>query len=294
MARWDPPVSVENNEHVGRRLFDEPMLAGASDQPRYAGLLLTNFEENRSDEYSLDRLGKSSIDSRVVAYLKPKAEVAGRTFRKPKSFGGWAVLPARELVNARKRPNLTVIASPINDEEPNDNKYHAHVCRPQNLEPYFMALHLRHLFQTYGTLKSVCDDSRLRSWFSRLFDSALRPQSTFQRSWSMIWSSRRCCPPDRINDDRFHARGRAPAPPGSGTVIEGCGEFELYSGARCLFPHPPSPRLIPPPQIATASPAPRDRARRSAPAPPCAPHRAIAAATRSPFRKDRSRSRSRR
>jgi hypothetical protein len=86
MARWDPPANVGDNEHVGRRLFDEPLLVGARDQPSFSGLLLSHFE-TRGDEYLLDRLGKSSVDRRVGAYLMPKAEAAGHTFRNPKRGG---------------------------------------------------------------------------------------------------------------------------------------------------------------------------------------------------------------
>lgn len=60
-------------------MFDEPMLAGSAGQPSYTGLLLTHFEETRGDDYSIDRLGRSSIDKRVVNYVKPRAEAAGRS-----------------------------------------------------------------------------------------------------------------------------------------------------------------------------------------------------------------------
>jgi hypothetical protein len=170
MARWDPPANVDNNEHLGRRLFDEPMLTGTSDQPSFAGLLLTHFEENRGNEYSLDRLGRSSVDRKVISYLKPRAQTAGNTFRKPNCFNGWAVLPARHLLNARRPPSLAVIASPIYEAAPNDNIYHAHVLRPNSMDPTHMALHLRHLFTNYGTVETVLRErrgSRL-AWFLSL------------------------------------------------------------------------------------------------------------------------------
>jgi hypothetical protein len=81
MARWDPPANVDNNEHLGRRLFDEPLLTGASDQPSFKGLLLTHFEESRDDEWWLDRLGRSSADRKVISYLTPRAQAAGSTFK---------------------------------------------------------------------------------------------------------------------------------------------------------------------------------------------------------------------
>jgi hypothetical protein len=163
MARWDPPDSVGSNEHIGRRLFDEPMLVGTSDQRSFAGLQLTHFEETRDNEYSLDRLGRSGVDRKVVAYLKPRAEDAGRSFKKAKTFGGWAVLAARELINARKAPCLPVIASPIDGPEPRDNKFHAHVCKPVDMQATHMALHLRHLFVTYGRVEAIPPTARDQS-----------------------------------------------------------------------------------------------------------------------------------
>ena len=155
MAKWTPPPVVGNNEHVGRRLFDEPMLAGAKEQPSFQGLLLSHFEETRGDEYSLDRLGNSGIDRRVVGYLRPRADAAGKTSRKPKRFDGWAALRAQELVQARKPPTLSVISSPVVAPDPNDNIYHAHVCRPAATTPHLMALHLRHLFSAYGNVERI-------------------------------------------------------------------------------------------------------------------------------------------
>lgn len=167
MARWEPDASIRDNEHVGRRLFDEPMLAGAMDQRPYDGLKLTNFEETRDLDYSLDRLGQSSVDRRVVGYLKPRAEAAAKdNYHKPKTFNGWAVLRARELINARVDPKLPVIASPVLDAEPDDNKYHAHVRRPQDMQPRYMALHLRDLFGRFGKLESVSKQNR--SWIDWL------------------------------------------------------------------------------------------------------------------------------
>jgi hypothetical protein len=149
-------------------LFDEPLLAGATDQPSFAGILVSHFEETRGNDWSLDRLGKSSVDPRVVTYLKPRAEAAGRTFRKPKPFDGWFVLPARALTGVYRPPKLQVIASPIVEPEPNDNKYHAHVCKPPDMDQAWMALHLRHLFTTYGKPEYVRRDGTPRSLVSRL------------------------------------------------------------------------------------------------------------------------------
>lgn len=146
------------------------MLVGTADQPSFAGLKLTHFEETRGSEWSLDRLGKSGIDRKVVAYLKPRAESAGETFRKPKSFDGWAVLPVRELTKPRKPPTLPVMASPITNQAPNDNIYHARTLKPQHMEAAYMALHLRHLFTTYRRVEKI--KTAQSSWLSYLLGLA--------------------------------------------------------------------------------------------------------------------------
>ncbi|MEW9838618.1 hypothetical protein ABUE29_25955 [Mesorhizobium sp. ZMM04-4] len=143
------------NEQIGRRLFEEPMLRGAAGQPNFSGLRLNHFEETRGNEVSLDRLGATGIDRKVSTYLRHRADLAGQTFSKVKQFDGWAVVPAKELAEARKDPKLPVTSSPISGVEPNDNAYHAHVLRPNTLSPYLMALHLKHIFTSYGKVHSV-------------------------------------------------------------------------------------------------------------------------------------------
>ena len=169
MVRWTPTASIGKNEHVGRRLFDEPALLGATDQPPIMRLLLTNFEETRSDEYSLDRLGASSVDRKVLRYLMPRALAAANAYTKPKAFDGWAWVPARKLMEAEKKPDLMVVASPI-PEDPtllekdlNGNRFHAHACRPVNMDETYMAYHLRHLFETYGNVERTRRGQE-RSW----------------------------------------------------------------------------------------------------------------------------------
>jgi len=179
MARWIPPSDrIDRNEHIGRRLFDEPMLVGAVDQRSFAGLLLSHFEETRDDELSLDRLGRSSVDSRVVNFLRPLGATAAVAFRSSKRFDGWAVLPAHRLTGAVREVVLPLKPSP----EPN-NPYHAHVDT-QGLfaaEPsrhYFIALHLRYLFTGPGSSVHRASDktrpgflwrvsSAVREWLSK-------------------------------------------------------------------------------------------------------------------------------
>ena len=153
MAQWNPPNRVGLNEQIGRRLFDEPMLKGAGGQPSFSGIAITHFEETRDDGVSLDRLGASGIDRKVARYLQPRAEADAQKRTKPRRFDGWAVLPAKELINARRDPKLPIVVSPIDEPEPNDNLYHAHVERPEGFSPYTMALHLRYLFTQYGRIE---------------------------------------------------------------------------------------------------------------------------------------------
>jgi hypothetical protein len=174
MAKWVPAADVEANEPIGRRLFDEPLLVGTAGQPSFRGLLVTHFEEARDDEISVDRLGKTGIDKRVTAFLKPRADSAGGKFRKPKTFNGWVVLPAQELRKVRDRPGLQIVPSPINDPAPNDNPYHAHVRRPSNMDSMVTALYLRHLFTTYGKVEPVNPGQAKRSWWAGAIDQVQR------------------------------------------------------------------------------------------------------------------------
>lgn len=149
MARWSPADIVEKNEHIGRRLFDEPKLVGVRDQPSFSGLAVHQFEENRGVEYSLDRLGRTGLDRGVLAYLTPRANDHAGIFKKPKRFDGWVYAPARILAGAKEYP-LPVSSSPVLEPGLKENLYHAHVCRPVELSPRMMALHLRQIFEDYG------------------------------------------------------------------------------------------------------------------------------------------------
>jgi hypothetical protein len=178
MARWAPAADqpIGNTERIGRRLFDEPLLAGAGDQKTFAGLDLRNFEETRSREVSLDRLGRSGIDKAVIRYLQPRAVAAGTKFRTAKQFAGWAFLPARDLSQSRSGFGATsLVPSPIEGQDLEENVYHAHVLKPEGMHHYIMALHLRHLFATYGQICPVETRSsrlaKMQSWWRNLFKS---------------------------------------------------------------------------------------------------------------------------
>ena len=116
MATWKPQIQGEvgQNEPLGRRLFEEPLLAGTPEgKERFAGLSLRHFEETRDQDFSLDRLGRTGVNKRVKKYLKPRADANGRTLNPPRAFDGWAVLQTRRLVASPKGPAFPVTASPV-------------------------------------------------------------------------------------------------------------------------------------------------------------------------------------
>jgi hypothetical protein len=157
MAIWRPRADepIASNEHLGRRLFDEPMLAGVQTQPNYQGLLVRHFQEKRDREFSLDRLGRSSVDRRVTSYLAPKANVAGQTMSPAKPFHGWAVLRAGVLLNPPSGTPYPLTPSPVAGSELVENIYHAHLILPEGNDDMAIALRLRWLFTSKGTVEAV-------------------------------------------------------------------------------------------------------------------------------------------
>lgn len=156
MALWNPPNDVGLGEYIGRRLFSRQKLAGAKDQQVQANTYdLNHFLETRDPgEVSLDRLGPTSIDTKVRRHLEPRAAAAGAQLHPPAPFIGWAIVRARDLAKPPKGPQLPVVASPIepvDGDELSSNIFHAHVVRPATLPPedqaYFMAVHLRVIFE---------------------------------------------------------------------------------------------------------------------------------------------------
>jgi hypothetical protein len=178
MPLWNPPTDhVGRKEHIGRRLFDEPLLAGATGQKGFGGLLLRHFEEARSDEFSVDRLGRTGVDKSITRFLRPLADAAGKTFRTAKTFNGWVVLKADELEKSKKGSTLGVVPSPLKC-----NPYHAHIDTRHFLESvddrhYHIALYLRELFTTKGKMHIIEDQGerqglirfvllKIKRWFS--------------------------------------------------------------------------------------------------------------------------------
>jgi hypothetical protein len=154
MALWKPdPNTIGKSEYIGRRLFEQPQLVGATDQKPFHGLEMSHFEEKRGDEFSVDRLGRSSVDRAVTRFLQPLATATGQSFHKPKSFDGWVAIPNQKATKPAKPsvPALPLIPSP---EKGND--YHAHLVTTQITANnpsgyYFAALHLREIFTGPGS-----------------------------------------------------------------------------------------------------------------------------------------------
>ena len=179
MARWAPDSSkIGKGELLGRRLFPRPSLVGATDQRPVPSLHLSNFEDTRDGEVSLDRLGRSSAEKQVLHYLTPRAEAAADRFTPKRIFNGWACIQAKVLLESRKLP-MNLVPSPIAGTSPESGKddlteniYHAHTQPQGKYEPYFLALHLQSQFEKYHKIEYSPNDpqkpSRLRTALQRL------------------------------------------------------------------------------------------------------------------------------
>lgn len=170
MAHWTPKSDgpVGKNDYVARRLFDEPMLAGLGEtKPPWGGLNLRNFQEDRDENFSLDRVGLTAIDKHCIAYLLPRAHDAGTKLKPPAAFDGWSIVKARHLQEPVGKDTIAmpVVASPISVETEGEtdpdtilanNKYHAHAVMPEkgNLS---LALYLRHVFAKHGEFKKTAE-----------------------------------------------------------------------------------------------------------------------------------------
>jgi hypothetical protein len=170
MARWLPDVEqIGTNEHLGRRLFDEPTLIGAQDQTPSDRLRLNHFMEKRDGGMvSFDRMGQSGIDKRVRGYLVPRATSAAKNFKQPTQFKGWAVIKVKTLKHPPYGDPVPVVPSPIVGEGEAENIYHAHAI-PGRMDFYQMALHLQYLFSEHGIIEKFAPDSSRDTRWMRLF-----------------------------------------------------------------------------------------------------------------------------
>lgn len=165
MARWTPKNNdpVRLPEFIGRRLFDEPLLSGAPDQKPWAGLDLRHFIETRDDrQFSVDRLGETGVNKRVVKYLTPRCTEAASSFAEPRHFDGWAYVSVRNLLQGAPKVDWRIEPSPEagtdlspakiqwSDENLEQNVYHAHVAMPDGVGSYDFGLQIRQKFVKHG------------------------------------------------------------------------------------------------------------------------------------------------
>jgi len=149
MGRWTPKDSrpVGSNEHIGRRLFDEPKLFGASDQNPLDGLQLRNFEPTSDNEFSVDRVGEGCCNPKVISYLLPRADAAGKRGHTLRTFHGWLTVPAKKLLaTSQAGTQWQLVPSPDSgtkvdgvdvrwsDDNLLQNRYHAHIPVPRSAE----------------------------------------------------------------------------------------------------------------------------------------------------------------
>ena len=196
MPRWTPKDNqpVGPNEHIGRRIFDEPKLFGATDQNPLDGLNLRNFEPQRDREFSLDRVGNGCFDKKVERYLLPRARHAATTFHEPRTFHGWLTVTARRLTQPAsgrawqlasskdQGPEVDGVCRPWSDEDLAQNLYHAHSSVPDDVEPEYFALQMREIF-VRGT--TFLDQS---AQVPTGLTTARQPMTNLQRwSWGQRW-----------------------------------------------------------------------------------------------------------
>jgi hypothetical protein len=165
MARWNPSLKepLQPNGRVGRRLFDEPMLFGAQDQPSWDGLRITHFEEKRDSQFSIDRLGRGNIEPAVIKYLEPRAIADAAKTHNPRRFDGWVHTTVRVLLETAE-PALGCEVKPSaldgkevatdntvwDDRNLAQNKYHAHIVISDVWKPSLFALVARQKFTKPG------------------------------------------------------------------------------------------------------------------------------------------------
>jgi hypothetical protein len=198
MARWTPAdnEAVAPNEHIARRLFDEPKLSGAPDQKPFHGLLVTNFEETRAGgEFSVDRLGRSNVENAVVRYLAPRAHAAGRKFTKHKAFDGWYVAPARKIsppfvwpLNSPDRGASPAQAGfPWSDADLEHNRFHAHIQMPSGVSVRDFALQIREQFLAHGKAYPISQRRRMKVRVRDAWAQARNVGKKCARSLSSLW-----------------------------------------------------------------------------------------------------------
>jgi hypothetical protein len=98
---------------------------------------------------------------------------------------GWAVTRARNLANSPRPefPNMVVHASPVPKDGTDDlseNVYHAHILKPNDIDHYYTALHLREIFLRDDHFETVTG-AGTSPWYIRACGRA-------GKFWQGIWS----------------------------------------------------------------------------------------------------------
>jgi hypothetical protein len=156
-------------------------LKGAADQARPRVILeLYHFQEKRDSAVSVDRMGANSIDKKVKKYLNPRAEQNAKAFSPAVPFLGWAVVRPKNLYVTPREP-FAIRSSPLPNEasgELSGNDYHAHIERPQKLDPTEMAVMLKFIFErdylVEQPLLPMVDAPEKLSRFQQLIDWVLK------------------------------------------------------------------------------------------------------------------------
>lgn len=95
---------IADKEYIGRRLAAKTGLVGAIDQIRTARSFdLRDFQERRPPhELSLDWLGRTGLDSKVLRSLGDQAATMFSGQKPPRRFAGWVYLQAVKITKAHK------------------------------------------------------------------------------------------------------------------------------------------------------------------------------------------------
>ena len=168
MARWIPDSNqqVGPKELLGRRRFDQSSLAGAWGQKTIEGSLDFRVFEDRYSRVSLDRLGRTNGERQVLDYLVVRAEFEGEKRRPPQRFHGWWAIQAKKLLENNRLP-LQIIPSPDVGTDLEENVYHSHAQPLKVTESYFVALHLRDLFERHGRFEHTPNSPLKPNWWQR-------------------------------------------------------------------------------------------------------------------------------
>jgi hypothetical protein len=150
---------ISDKEYIGRRLAARPTLVGAWDQIRQRlPFDLRDFEETRPPhDISLDWLGKSGLQRKVLRALGDQAARMFGQQKPPQTFAGWVYLQTEKVSRAHRDFPCRVVSSPERPDEPDHpehNPYHCLIKYEQPFShPHLMAQHVYLQFQKKGAVE---------------------------------------------------------------------------------------------------------------------------------------------